>query len=313
MQTGTRIRLWPLLTLIFLILTPAACLGELRIGVIMSGDIPYYGEMHDAFVKELQPRLPAGEKLEIILQRPFPDPIAWSNAARKLIAVEVDLIVAFGAPATLAVMQEKSPLPMVYAGVYDPEHAGIKGKNVTGCGFKVPLSSLLRYFKQLKKVNTLTVVFSGIEEDSVRQKEELRALAAGQQIQVKEMDIRAMADLEQLRGLNGDDTVFITGSALSHVWLKDILVILRQKKVPMGTIFPDPAEAGVLIALFQPPQEQGKMAATMAARILHGEKPGSITPEVQRDTELVFNLVEAQKIGITFPIQLIVEATRVIK
>jgi putative ABC transport system substrate-binding protein len=162
-------------------------------------------------------------------------------------------------------------------------------------------------------VNTLTVVFSSIEEDSVRQKEELRGLAAGQQTQIKEIDVRAIADLEQLRALGRDDTVFVTGSALAHVWLGNILSILEQNKVPMGTIFPDPTEAGVLIALFQPPQEQGKTAAAVAARILQGDKPGSIAPEVQRDTELIFNLIEAQQLGIDFPIQLIVEATRVIK
>lgn len=313
MQTGTHSRLWQLLTLFVLLLAPSPCLGDLRIGVIMSGDIPYYGEMHKAFVNELHLRLSAGEHVEIILQRPFPDPIAWSNAARKLIAVDVDLIVCYGSPATLAVMHEKSPVPVVYAGVFDPEHAEVKGNMVTGCGFKVPLSSMLRYFKRLKTVNTLTIVFSGIEEDSVRQKEELGTLAAGQQVKIQEMDIRAPADLEQLRALNGDDTVFVTGSALPHLLLKNILSILRQNKVPMGTIYPDSDGAGVLIALFQPPLEQGKIAAAIAAKILHGEKPGRIVPEVLRDTELVFNLVEAQQLGITFPIQLIVEATRIIQ
>lgn len=313
MPAGIRTYLWQPLAVFLLLLVPSLALADLRLGVLMSGDIPYYQAMHEAFVKELHSRLPAGEKVEIILQRPFPDPIAWSNAARKLIAVEVDLIVTYGAPATLAVVHENGQVPVVYAGVYDPEHAGINGNKVTGCGFKVPLSSLLRYFKRIKTVNTLTVVFSGIEEDSVRQKEELRGLAEGQQIQIKEMDIRVMADLEQLRALTSNDTVFVTGSALAHIWLGNILSILEQNRVPMGTIFPDPAEAGVLITLFQPPQEQGKTAAVVAAKILQGNKPGSIGPEVQRDTELVFNLVEAQQLGIDFPIQLIVEATRVVK
>ena len=313
MKTITRSHLWQLLTLLLLVLAPAVCQGEIRIGVIMSGDIPYYSAMHETFVNELRSRLPAGEKVEFILQRPFPDPIAWSNAARKLIAVEVDLIVTYGAPAALAVVQENSSVPVVYAGVYDPEHAGVKGKKVTGCGFKVPLSSLLRYFKRLKAVDPLTVVFSGIEEDSIRQKDELLALAAEQQVRFQPVDIRSIGDLEQLRALQGNETVFITGSALAHVLLKDILPILHQKKVPVGSMFPDPEVAGVLIALFQPPGPQGKTAAAMAARILHGEEPGRIAPEVLRATELVFNQLEAQQIGITFPIQLIVEATRVIK
>ena len=59
-----------------------------RIGVIMTGDIPYYGAMHQTFVAELDRKFAGVENIEIILQRPFPDPIAWSNAARKLIAFD---------------------------------------------------------------------------------------------------------------------------------------------------------------------------------------------------------------------------------
>lgn len=313
MKRFTPFHLWQLLAIIFFVLIPAAGRGETRIGVIMSGDIPYYGEMHEAFLKELHQKLPPGKTVEVILQRPFPDPIAWSNAARKLIAVEVDLIVTYGAAAAQAVVQEKSAIPLVYAGVYDPEQAGVKGGMVTGCGFRVPLSSLLRYFKRVQALEGLTVVFSSNEDDSLRQKDELLALAAQQNVKVRQMDIKKNADLEQLRALDGKDPVFITGSALTHVWLNEILTILRLKKVVVGSIFPDAGGLGVLIALFQPPADQGRTAATMAARILQGEKPSGIPPEVLRETELVFNLVEAQHIGITFPIQLIVEATRVIK
>ena len=313
MKAGVRTSFYLLLAVLFLGLAPSAGFGAIRIGVLMSGDIPYYAAMHEVFANELRAQLPAGESVEFILQRPFPDAIAWSNAARKLIAVEVDLIVTYGAPATLAAVHENSRIPVVYAGVYDPENAGIKGGRVTGCGFRVPLSSMLRHFKRLKAVDTLTVLFSGIEEDAVRQKDELLALAAGQKVTIKPVDIRAKADLEQLRALHGDDTVLITGSGLAHVWLGDILSLLRLNKVVVGSIFPDAEGAGMLIALFHPPQEQGKTAAAMAARILQGEAAGAIAPAVLRETELVFNLVSAQQIGITFPVQMVVEATRVIK
>ena len=79
---------------------------------------------------------------------------------------------------------KKVDIPVVYAGVYDPDNADITGKNVTGCGFRVPLSSLLRYFKRLREIDTLSVVYSGMEEDSVRQRDELQALAGQQNIQV---------------------------------------------------------------------------------------------------------------------------------
>lgn len=297
---------------LFLLSVPTASLAEKRIGVIMSGDIPYYAAIHEAFVTGLESSVPHFDDIEIILQRPFPDSISWSNAARKLIAVDVDLIVTYGLPATRAVINEKTRIPLVYTGVYDPETAAVNAGNVTGCGFKIPLSSLLRYFKRLKEIDTISIVYSGIEEDSVRQFEELQLLASLQDIVTLGVDIRSREDVNRLHNVD-EDAVFITGSSLAHLWLDDILTIARKKKNPVADIFPDQAETGILMTLYQPPHEQGEMGAEIAARVLLGEEPESIPTYVFRDTELVFNMVEAKQIGITFPIQLVIEATRVIK
>lgn len=301
-----------LLAFLFIFSVAQPSLAEKRIGVIMTGDILYYGAMHEAFVAELKKKGPQFDDMEIILQRPFPDSISWSNAARKLIAVDVDLIVTYGLPATRAVINEKTRIPLVYTGVYDPETAAVSGKNVTGCGFKVPLSSLLRYFRRLKEIDSISIVYSTIEEDSLRQLDELQLLASAQNIKIQKIDIRSREDVEKV-GASGEDAVFVTGSSLAHLWLDDILSLARKKKNPVADIFPDPEEEGVLMTLYQPPHEQGEMAADMAARILLGEAPQAIPSYVFRDTELVFNLVEAKDIGITFPVQLVIEATRVIK
>jgi len=283
-----------------------------RIGVIMTGDIPYYGAIHETFVSELYKKSDGSEEIEIILQRPFPDPIAWSNAARKLIAFDVDLIVTYGSPAALAVIHEKSRIPLVYAGFYDPDHSAVKRNNVTGCGFRVPLSSILRYFKRLKAITTLGVVFSSVEEDSVRQYEAMQLLAGQQDIKTEKINILSRADVARLKSREFD-VVFITGSSLAHMWLDDIISILDEKRIPVADIFPDDKESGVLMALYQPSKAQGEMAAEMAWQVLLGAKPSEVKTHTFRETELVFNLVEAKQLGIDFPIQLLIEATRVIE
>jgi len=279
----------------------------------MTGNISYYDTMHKAFVANLKKKLPQGEDVQFILQRPFPDPIAWSNAARKLIAIDVDLIVSYGAPATHAVLFEKSKIPVVYAGVYEPETAGIKSRYVTGCGYRVPLSSLLRYFKRIKDVKKLRVVYSSTEEDSVRQMKELAGRDKQQKIDLTWVDIRSQGDIKKLRSVGRGDAVYITGSSLAHAWMEDILSLLEEKKVPAVDMFPDPAEKGLLITLFHPPELQGEAAAEIVAKIMGGEKAENIAPQLLRETELVINLIEARELGITLPLQLVVEATRVVK
>jgi len=303
-----------LLPVLFLVLCcPGISAGKVLVGVIMTGNISYYDTMHQTFVANLKKKLPPGEEVEFILQRPFPDPIAWSNAARKLIAIDVDLIVSYGAPATHAVLFEKSKIPVVYAGVYEPEAAGIKSRYVTGCGYRVPLSSLLRYFKRIKDVKKLRVVYSSTEEDSVRQMNELVSLAKQQKIDLTWVDIRSQGDIKKLKSVGKGDAVYITGSSLAHVWMEDILSLLEDNQVPAVDMFPDPAERGLLITLFHPPELQGEAAAEIVSKIIGGEKAENIAPQLLRETELVFNLVEARALGISLPLQLMVEATRVIK
>ena len=301
------------LVLAFILCQPGTSFGKMLVGIIMTADIPYYADMHKAFTENLKSKLPAGEDVDFILQRPFPDPIAWSNAARKLIAIEVDVIVSYGAPATQAVLYEKSRIPVVYAGVYDPEVALLNTKATTGCGYKIPLSSLLRYFKQIKEMRKLRVVYSSNEEDSVRQMVEVANLSKKQNIPLARVDIRSHGDLRKFKEVGKNDAIYITGSALAHIWIEDILSMLWQKRVPSVDIFPDSAELGVLITLYQPPEQQGKKAAEIVAKLIDGEQIENIPPEILRTTELVFNQNEGNKMGITFPLQLIVEATKVIK
>lgn len=302
-----------LLSLLFVFHIPSISAGETLVGVVMPDDTPYYSAMHRAFVKELKRLTPSGKRISIILQRPFPDPIALSNTARKLIAADVDLIVAYGSPATLAVIQEKTDIPLVYAGFYNPEPSAVHGKNVTGCGFKVPLTSILRYLRSLKQISTLSVVYSSLEEDSVRQADELQSLTREQHIHLTKINIKSRRDIEKLKATIDDGAFFITGSAIVNSFIGNIIPILQEKMAPSAGIFPDQTAAGVTITLYQPPAEQGEKAAEMAAKILLGAAPKDIASKVLRDTELVVNLRAAQKIGINFPIHLIVEATKVIR
>ena len=301
-----------LLAVLFVLTLAPVVKAEKRIGVIMTGDIPYYREIHEALVGEITRLSEGKEKVEIILQRPFPNTLSWTNAARKLIAFDVDLIITYGSPATQAVIDEKSRIPLLYVGLYEPDNTAINLKNVTGCGFKVPLSSILRYMKRLKDINSLGIIFSSIEEDSVRQYETMKTLAERQNIQILKIDIRSQADLGKLKTVKMDGA-FITGSSLAHLWLDDIIDILDDEQIPTADIFPDDKESGVLMTLHQPPHSQGEMAAEMAWQVLRGENPADISQHIFRETELVINNAEAKHIGISLPIQLLIEATRVIE
>lgn len=301
-----------LLALLAWLCLPTPAPAKTVIGVIMPGTPPYFLEVHKAFLEALKSEVSPAHDLEIIVQRPFPDAIAIGNATRKLVAAEADIIVTYGAAATLAVLSEKIRQPLLYSGVYDPANAPFVGRNLTGCGFKVPLSSLLRYLRELKPCDAINVLYCSLEDDSVRQVGELAELAKEQQLTLNLINIRSREELKRAPHPKGD-ALFITGSSVINMLFDEVLAMAKVAQQPSVSILPDLNEAGVTISLYNSPVEQGRKTAQLLAQILAGRPPREIKPETLRNTELVFNLREAKSIGVKIPFQLVAEASRVIK
>jgi putative ABC transport system substrate-binding protein len=312
-MTINRLILKFLITSVLLLSIPVPATAKTLIGVVMSGNTPYFSAMHKAFSKALEDGLPSNGGIQLIIQKPFPAKIALSNAVRKLIILEADVIVALGSPAVQAVLEEKSDIPLVYGGVYDPDSAQFTGPNVTGCGYKIPLSSLLRYLRGIKQINKLDVIYCSQDIDSLRQVNELDSMVSDLQISLNKIDIKQRDDLEDVADRFRGDAVFITASSMADLFIHDILAALKERALPSAFVLPDRDRNGVTIALFNAPGEQGRKIAEMVLRVLDGQSPGDIKPKIFRKTELTFNLKEAKEMNIKLPFNLVVDATELIK
>src|SRR5512145_273127 len=167
--------IWLICAALLIGASPAGA-GDKTIGVVMAGNIGYYQELHRAFANGLVKEGFDRRKVDTLLQMPAPDPLSWTNAVRKLVVADVNVLVTYGAPAALSAIKETKSIPIVYAGVYDPASIGVSARNMTGMSSKVPLTSLLKYAKKLLPFTKLAVVYSDLEADSVRQVEEIVAL-----------------------------------------------------------------------------------------------------------------------------------------
>ncbi len=279
----------------------------------MSGNLTYYQEVHKAFVKALAREGFDFRKVDTILQMPSPDTLSWANSARKLAAAEADLLVTYGAGASLAAIYETKSIPIVFAGVYDPIAIDVAAKNAIGMSSKVPMTSLLKYFKKLKPFVKLAVIYNETEPDSVRQVEELKQLEAVYGFQVMKMAVKRPDDAKKLVFSGKADAVLITTSAAVGEALDAIVELAREAKIPTACPMSNTAEHGVVLSLGPAAKEQGEAAAKIAARILKGENPIGIPLEMPKMIELVVNFKEADAVGIKVPIDIINDATKVIR
>jgi putative tryptophan/tyrosine transport system substrate-binding protein len=303
---------WILIAALLLQTVPVLA-AEKAVGVVMSGNIGYYQEMHKAFVVALVKEGFDHHSVDTLLQMPSPDPMSWTNAARRLAVAEVNVLVTYGAPAALAAIREAKGVPIVFAGVYDPNAVGVSAKNVTGISSIVPMTSLLKYAKKIMPFTRLAVVYNEQEPDSARQANELTQLESQYGFQTVRMPIRRAEDVRKLVFTGRADAVFLSVSAVVNEAIDAVMKSAHDAKVLTISQTGGTAEHGVILSLAPSASEQGEAAARFAARMLRGEKPSSMPAELPRSVELVVNLKEAGEIGIKVPFDLITDATRVLK
>ncbi len=278
------------------------------VGVIFSADIPYYRAIHQAFSRVIKERGYAG-KIQLIIQRPNPDTLAWSNAIRKVLAYDASIIITYGSGAAFQATYETTSVPIVYAGVYAPDKIDLKKKNVYGVGFRVPVSSLLRYLRQMKEIKRLGIVFSEIEPDSVQQMKDVVNSCRRFSLPYVQLSVKRCREVKERLKLYNYDSLFLTNSALVGKYYPDCKGISDTNTVPAVTTMKG-YEDLVIVTLTPDTEIEGALLADILIDLLRGKKPEN---KIVTNNKLVFNMKKAKKLGISFPIELITGADRVIK
>lgn len=298
------------LSILVLFSQSQALAAEKTIGVIMTGNIPYYRDIHKAFTEALSSEGFGPGNVEIVLQSPNPEPMSWTNAARKLIAVGADIIVSYGAPATITAMNQTSDIPIVFAGVYDPVSIGLAGKNATGISSKVPVASLIKNLKSISNFSTLGVLYSESEKDTVLQANEIRQLEGGLNYRSVRFNIKKMEDTSRIANI---DALFLTTGCAAMHCVNNIIDVARKAKIPTASTIGGGESAGIILTISANYQEQGKEAARLASRVLKGARPSDLPIQQARKVDMIINLKEASDMGLKVPFDLLTSATKVIK
>lgn len=294
---------------------------ERFVAVILTGDLPRYREAHEAFVNIFRSSGMNEEKVRIYVQTPNPDPMSWANSVRKAVAVEADLIVTYGAPATLIAKKESRNVPVLFADVYDPVSLGIArtldnpGAGMTGVSCKTPLSTLVRTFSLLRPMRIMGVLYSSNDQSSMHQVRELAQLADQYGFSLAERNVDSRKNLpEALESLSGRiDSLFVAESAVLNLELRKIADYFLRNQVPILSQIPGSSDLGALMTLEAAPAEQGELVGLQALQILSGRKPDALPIHTPKKVDLVINLRTARTMNIKIPFQALSMATRVIK
>jgi putative tryptophan/tyrosine transport system substrate-binding protein len=246
-------------------------------------------------------------------------------AARDLVRLNVDVIVAPGGPVLVAAAREAtSSIPIVAHDLEsDPLAKGWvrslarPGGNMTGFFLDIPEMSgkqlgLLR--EVLPRLSRLAIL--GVPGLNAVQFAATEAAAKAVGIEAEILEVRSPDEfegaMETARTRHADAGIQLS-SPLVYGHLKQIAELALVKRLPLICLFPAFSKLGGFMSYGPNMEDEWRRCAGYVGRILHGAKPSDLPIQRPERFDLVINLKTAEALGISVPPVLLATANEVIE
>jgi putative tryptophan/tyrosine transport system substrate-binding protein len=243
----------------------------------------------------------------------------------ELIALKVDAIVTAGTPASLAVKNATTTIPLVMVAVGDPVATGLvaslarPGGNITGL---TSISSemegkrleLLR--EVVPKVSHIAVLWNAASPIQVIEEGEVRAAARVLGIRMLSLGVRTREEIDDALATiirERPDALLVLADRLFLHHRTRIMDFAAQERLPGVHAYRELVEAGGLMSYGPSYADMHRRAAAYVDKILKGAKPADLPVERPVKFELVVNLKAATELGLDVPPTLLGRADEVIE
>jgi putative ABC transport system substrate-binding protein len=264
----------------------------------------------------------AGQNLKWQYQSAQGNPGTAAQIARKFIGDNPDVIVGIATPSAQALVAATRTVPIVFSTVTDPVGAqlikswGPSGTNVAGVSDRLSMDKQVDLIRRIvPHAKRVGMVFNPGEVNSTVVIKELKEILPKYGMTLVEAAAPRSVDVgSAARSLVGKVDVIYTNTDNAVVSAYESLVkVGNDSKIPLVASDTDSVKRGAIAALGINYFEMGKQTGRMVARILKGEKPGTIAPETSDKLELYVNTSAAAKQGVKLSDDLLKSAKEVIK
>lgn len=248
-----------------------------------------------------------------------------ADLAAELVNLSVDVIVTAGTPASLAVKNLTTSIPIVFAASADPVGGGVvvslakPGGNVTGLSLMSSDLSGKRLellHQALPRVSRAAILWD-ISNPGMALRVQQTQIAADQaRVALLRVGVRNLDELESALGglvAQRPDLVLVTAEPFTIRHRSRIIDFLLQQRI--AAMFEDRTfvDAGGLMSYGPSISDNFRQAATYVDKILKGARPAELPISQPTRFELIINLKTAKAIGLDVPQQLLLRADEVIQ
>lgn len=313
-----------LLLIVMLVITSFSCLADTIKNVAITAILehPSLDQIRDGVKDEL---IASGFKLNENLQVQYRSAQGSSataaQIARQFVAAKPDVIVAIATPSAQATVAATKQIPVVFAGITDPIAAKLiknwepTHNNVTGVSDYQEIGPQIEFMKKIvPNVKAVGYIYSPSEINSTVVLKNLQQQLSQQNISLIAVPAQRTADISTAANtLKGKVDLIYTTTDNNVVSAYESLVkFANENKIPLLASFPDAIERGAVAAYGMSYYDVGRQSGKLVVRVLNGEAPGNITPEIGQALRLVVNIDAAKKQGIDLSADVIESAYKVI-
>jgi len=322
--------LLPLLLCVLLFAAGSAAAGQARYRVGILSGIDGFAPMGDGFIARMaELGYLEGKDVVYDFRKTNADPAAAQKAIDDFVAAKVDLIYAFpSAPAMLAKLgTAKNRIPVVFScatleGTTLIANPQKPGGNITGVRYPAPELTVKRFEllqEFLPGLRRLVIFYDSKYPANPSALEALRSSARAAGVKLLEHPVTTVAELE--RAVKCAKPADCSADAL--LIMPDLLTqaprgwpalsgFAARRNIPIAGSANFQTDSGALFSLIPDNIETGRIAAEMAAKILHGVPPGTLAVE-NPEARLTISYKQARKLGISVPPGLLSRADRIIR
>lgn len=249
----------------------------------------------------------------------FPELIA------DVLGKQVDVLVVFTTPATLAAKQATTTVPIVAGTMGDPVGMGIvtdlarPGGNLTGLsqGWDEGIAGKWLDLVQEVAPGASTVAAIGNPENPLvrRALQDLEAYAARRRLKLRALEVREAAAIDSAFATAARDAraVIVIPDALTVQHRKRVVALANRYRLPAVYGLLDFADVGGLLAYGVDQVVLFRRAAEYVDKILRGARPADLPIEQATKYSLVVNLKAADALRIRMPQGVLLRADEVIR
>jgi putative tryptophan/tyrosine transport system substrate-binding protein len=252
------------------------------------------------------------------------DPERIRAAAKELVALNPDVILASTALTLAPLKEQTSTIPIVFTFIHDPVSSGFvaslahPGGNITGFSpaeFSIWGKTLDILKEVAPSVTRVAVIFNPEQSPQVGMLSSIQAAAPSVSVKIVPMQVRQpieqAIDAFAQEGNGGGLIVLPSPVADSS---RDLIIgAAARHKLPAIYAYRYFVTDGGLMSYGINTADQFKQAASYIDQILRGAKPTDLPVQQPTKFELVINLKTAKALGLTVPPKLLLTADEVIE